>query len=255
MRCEKGVLNVSHELQGKVALVTGAARGLGRAIAQELAQKGAAIVINDIPAMEADAEHAIAALKALGVEAQFYPAFVNDEAQVSQMATDIGQIDILVNNAGINRDGTMKKATKADWDAVLDVNLTGPFVCTKVFVGPMRDRGWGRIINISSYVGRTGVFGTPYYAASKAGLIGFTKEVAIEMAKRGVTVNALAPGYIMTEMMMKYPQEQLDEITAKIPMGYWAKPEDIAYWAGVLASPRAHYMTGAVLDCNGGWYM
>ncbi len=246
---------VEKELHGKVALVTGSARGLGRAIALELAGRGAAIVINDLPVMEADAQHVVAAIRASGAEARFYPAFVSDEAQVTQMMADVGQVDILVNNAGINRDGTMKKAIRADWDAVLDVNLTGPFVCTKVFVGPMRDRGWGRIINIASYVGRTGVFGTPYYAASKAGLIGFTKEVAIEMARRGVTVNALAPGYIMTELMMKYSQEHQDAITAKIPVGYWAKPEDIAYWAGVLASPRAHYMTGAVLDCNGGWYM
>lgn len=243
------------ELHGKTALITGAARGLGRAIALELASRGAAIIINDIPAMAEEALKTVAQLHALGVGARFHAAFVNDEAQVEQMAAAVGQVDILVNNAGINRDGTMKKASKADWDAVLDVNLTGPFVCTKRFIGPMRDRGWGRIINIASYVGRTGVFGTPYYSASKAGLIGFTKEVATEMARKGVTVNALAPGYIETEMMLTYPQEQLDAISAKIPVGYWAKPDDIAYWAGVVASPRAHYMTGAVIDCNGGWYM
>lgn len=243
------------ELQGKVALVTGSARGLGKAIALELAGKGADIIINDISQMEAEALGTVAAIKALGVNARFYPAFVNNEADVARMAAEVGQVDILVNNAGINRDGTMKKSTKADWDAVIDVNLTGPFLCTRAFVGAMRDRGWGRIVNIASYVGRTGVFGTPYYAASKAGLIGFTKEVAIEMAKKGVTVNALAPGYILTDMMLKYPQEQQDAISAKIPCGYWAKPEDIAYWVGVVASPRAHYMTGAVIDCNGGWYM
>lgn len=243
------------ELQGKVALITGAARGLGKAIAFELAAKGAEIIINDISHMEADAIATVNELKALGVTARFYPAFVNSEEDVNRMAAEVGQVDILVNNAGINRDGHMRKATKADWDAVIDVNLTGPFLCTKVFVGAMAARGWGRIINIASYVGRTGVFGTPYYAASKAGLIGFTKEVAIEMAKKGVTANALAPGYILTEMMLKYPQEQIDAITAKIPCGYWAKPEDIAYWASVCASPRAHYMTGAVIDCNGGWYM
>jgi 3-oxoacyl-[acyl-carrier protein] reductase len=243
------------ELQGKTALVTGAARGLGKAIAVELASKGANLIINDIPQMEAEAARTIASLREMGVAARFYAAYVNSEEQVERMAAEVGQVDILVNNAGINRDGTMKRATKADWDAVLDVNLTGPFVMTRAFVGAMRDRGWGRMINIASYVGRTGVFGTPYYAASKAGLIGFTKEVAVEMAKKGVTVNALAPGYILTEMMLAYPQEQLDAITAKIPLGYWAKPEDIAYWAGVLASPRAHYMTGAVLDCNGGSYM
>lgn len=243
------------ELHGKVALVTGAARGLGKAIAFELAHKGADIIVNDIPHMESDALHTVEELKVLGVNARFYPAFVNNEEDVNRMAAEIGQVDILVNNAGINRDGHMRKATKADWDAVVDVNLTGPFLTTKAFVPLMAARGWGRVINIASYVGRTGVFGTPYYAASKAGLIGFTKEVAIEMAKKGVTVNALAPGYIATEMMLKYPQEQLDAITAKIPCGYWAKPEDIAYWAGVCASPRAHYMTGAVIDCNGGWYM
>lgn len=239
------------ELAGKVALVTGAARGLGRAIALELAAKGAQIIINDIPQMEADAAETIR----LAGGGRFYPAFVNQEAAVAQMVAEVGPVDILVNNAGINRDGTMKKSSKADWDAVIDVNLSGPFLCTRAFVGQMRERGWGRVINVASYVGRTGVFGTPYYAASKAGLIGLTKEVAIEYAKYGVTVNALAPGYIGTEMMLNYPEEQRNAITARIPVGRWAEPADIAYWAGVLASPRAHYMTGAVIDCNGGVWM
>lgn len=239
------------ELAGKVALVTGAARGLGRAIALELAAKGAEVIINDIPQMEADAAETIR----LAGGGRFYPAFVNQETAVAQMVAEVGPVDILVNNAGINRDGTMKKSTKADWDAVIDVNLSGPFLCTRAFVGQMRERGWGRVINVASYVGRTGVFGTPYYAASKAGLIGLTKEVAVEYAKYGVTVNALAPGYIGTEMMLNYPEEQRNAITAKIPVGRWAEPADIAYWAGVLASPRAHYMTGAVIDCNGGVWM
>ncbi|HLO02498.1 MAG TPA: SDR family oxidoreductase [Symbiobacteriaceae bacterium] len=239
------------ELAGKVALVTGAARGLGRAIALELAAKGAHVIVNDIPQMEADATETIR----LAGGGRFYPAFVNREEAVAQMVAEVGPVDILVNNAGINRDGTMKKSSKADWDAVIDVNLSGPFLCTRAFVGQMRERGWGRIINVASYVGRTGVFGTPYYAASKAGLIGLTKEVAVEYAKYGVTVNALAPGYIGTEMMLNYPEEQRAAITAKIPVGRWAEPADIAYWAGVLASPRAHYMTGAVIDCNGGTWM
>jgi len=246
---------VEGELKGKTALVTGAARGLGRAIALELASRGADVIINDIPPMEVQALHTVAEIQVLGVACSFYPAFVNNEEHVEQMVTAVGQVDIVVNNAGINRDGTMRRSAKADWDSVLDVNLSGPFLCTRAFLGQMRDRGWGRIINVASYVGRTGVFGTPYYAASKAGLIGLTKEVAIEVAKKGVTVNALAPGYILTEMMLNYPQDQLDAITTRIPAGYWAQPEDIAYWAGVLASPRAHYMTGAVLDCNGGVYM
>lgn len=243
------------DLLGKVALVTGSARGLGKAIAIELASKGADIIINDIPQMEADALKTVEEIKALGVNAKFYAAFVNNEAQVNKMVEEVGQVDILVNNAGINRDGHMRKAKKEDWDAVLDVNLTAPFVTSKAFVPQMVNRGWGRIVNIASYVGRTGVFGTPYYAASKSGLIGFTKEVAIEVAKKGVTVNALAPGYIMTEMMMNYPQDQLDAITAKIPVGQFAKPADIAYWVGVCASPRAYFMTGAVIDCNGGSWM
>jgi 3-oxoacyl-[acyl-carrier protein] reductase len=239
------------ELAGKVALVTGAGRGLGRAIAVELAGRGAHVIINDIPQMEAEAAETIR----LAGGGRFYPAFVNREADVAQMVADLGPVDILVNNAGINRDGTLKKSSKADWDAVLDVNLTGPFLCTRAFSAQMKERQWGRIINIASYVGRTGVFGTPYYAASKAGLIGLTKEAAVELARYGVTVNALAPGYIATEMMLHYPEEQRAALTAKIPVGYWAKPEDIAYWVGVLASPRSHYMTGAVLDCNGGIYI
>lgn len=246
---------MERELTGKVALVTGAARGLGRAIALELASRGADLIINDIPAMAETAAETVAAAGALGVKARFYPAFVNDEEQVNRMAAEVGQVDILVNNAGVNRDGTMKRSRKADWDLVIDVNLSGTFNCLRAFTPAMRERGWGRVINIASYVGRTGVFGTPYYAASKAGVIGLTKEVAVEMARHGVTVNALAPGYIMTDMMMGYPEEQRAKITATIPCGYWAKPEDIAYWAGVLASPRAHYMTGAVLDCNGGVWM
>ena len=246
---------MERELTGKVALVTGAARGLGRAIALELASRGADVIVNDVPNMAEVAAETVAAVEALGVKARFYPAFVNDEEQVNRMAAEVGQVDILVNNAGVNRDGTMKKSKKADWDFVIDVNLTGTFNCLKAFTPAMRERKWGRVINIASYVGRTGVFGTPYYAASKAGVIGLTKEVAIEMARHGVTVNALAPGYIMTDMMMGYPEEQKAKITAGITVGYWAKPEDIAYWVGVLASPRAHYMTGAVLDCNGGVYM
>jgi len=243
------------ELQGKVALVTGSARGLGKAIAIELANKGADIIVNDIPPMEAEALKTVEELKALGVNAKFYGAFVNVEEQVNKMAEEVGQVDILVNNAGINRDGHMRKTKKSDWDAVLDVNLTAPYVVTKAFLPQMISRNWGRIINIASYVGRTGVFGTPYYAASKAGLIGFTKEVAIEVAKKGITVNALAPGYILTDMMLQYPQEQLDAITAKIPVGSFAKPTDVAYWVGVCASPRAWFMTGGVIDCNGGSWM
>ncbi|BAD39790.1 3-oxoacyl-ACP reductase FabG [Symbiobacterium thermophilum] len=246
---------MERELTGKVALVTGAARGLGRAIALEMAARGADVIVNDVPDMAEVAAETVAAAQALGVKARFYPAFVNDEEQVNRMAAEVGQVDILVNNAGVNRDGTMRKSSKADWDLVIDVNLTGTFNCLKAFTPAMRERRWGRVINIASYVGRTGVFGTPYYAASKAGVIGLTKEVAVEMARYGVTVNALAPGYIMTDMMMGYPEEQKAKITASIPVGYWAKPEDIAYWAGVLASPRAHYMTGAVIDCNGGVYM
>jgi len=243
------------ELEGKLALVTGSARGLGRAIALELASRGADIVVNDVPQMEEVALKTVEEVKALGVNARFYPAFVNDEAQVNKMAEEVGPVDILVNNAGINRDGHMRKSKKEDWDAVIDVNLTGPFLCTRAFIPGMLQKGWGRIVNIASYVGRTGVFGTPYYAASKGGLIAFTKEVAIELARKGITVNALAPGYILTDMMKNYPKEYLDEITSKIPVQKWAQPEDIAYWVGVVASPRAWYMTGAVIDCNGGWYM
>ncbi len=149
------------ELQGKLALVTGSAHGLGHAIALELAGKGADIVVNDVPQMEETALKTVEEIKALGVNARFYPAFVNDEAQVNKMAEEIGPVDILVNNAGINHDGHMRKAKKEDWDAVIDVNLTGPFICTKAFIPGMVAKGWGRIINIASYVGRTGVFGTP----------------------------------------------------------------------------------------------
>ncbi len=161
----------------------------------------------------------------------------------------------LVNNAGINRDSTMKSATSADWDRVTDINLRGPFLCMKATINPMREQGWGRIINIASVVGKTGVPGTTYYAASKGGLIAMTKAVASEVGHRGITVNAVAPGCVETDMTRGYEGSVRDNILSRVPLGRFARPEEIAAAVLFLASPEASYITGTVLDVNGGYYM
>lgn len=241
-------------LSGKTALVTGAARGLGKAMAAALAGAGARVVVNDIPAAKDDLEKVAAETKGFAVTAN-----ISREDEVTAMRATVlekvGPIDILVNNAGINRDGLMKSASSADWESVLAVNLTGAFHCVKTFVNDMRDKRWGRVINIASVVGETGIIGTPYYAASKAGLIGLTKATAAEVARRGVTVNAIAPGYVDTQMTQVLPDDIKKNLIEQIAVGRFAKPEEIAACVVFLASEEAAYITGAVLNVNGGFYM
>ncbi len=244
-------------LQDKVALITGSGQGIGKAIALAFAREGAKIAVNDIFFNEQKARETASALRELGGEAEAFLADVSSEEQVNNMVLQIvqrfGRVDILINNAGINRDGLLHKGDLKNWDAVLQVNLTGPFLCTKAVLPSMRQNGYGRIVNMSSLTARTGIFGTGYYAASKAGLIALTRVTAAENSAKGITANALAPGYIKTDMMMKYPADQLKAITEKIPVGRFAEPEEIAEAALYLVS--APYVTGAVLDINGGFHI
>lgn len=242
----------------RVTLVTGAGQGLGKAIAMTFAREGAKLAINDVRFNEKQALETVAELRELGVEAELYLADVSNEAEVEEMVKNIlerfGRIDILVNNAGINRDGLVHKGDKTKWDAVMAVNLTGPFLCTKAVLPSMRQQKYGRIVNVSSVTARTGVAGTGYYATAKTGLIGLTKITAAENANKGITVNAVAPGYIKTSMMMNYPEDVINGIIAKIPVGRFAEPQEIAEAVLFLADDSSAYVTGSVLDINGGFH-
>lgn len=251
------------QLAGKSALITGASRGLGRAIAEAFAREGCAVAVNyvDIPGEDnaADAEAVVAAAQQMGVDAVALQAGVTDPEQVEAMVAAaierFGKLDILVNNAGIIRDRTIKKMSKDDWDAVIDVNLNGAFNCIKAVIDHMRDRREGRIISISSVIGQTGNIGQANYAASKAGIIALTKSVALELARRKVTANAIAPGFMMAGMTATLDQGILDAVVEKVPMGELGTAEDIAAAAVFLASDAARYITGQVLAVNGGLYM
>ena len=247
------------KINDRVALITGSGQGIGKAIALTFAREGAKIAINDISFNEAKALETVEELRKLGVEAELFLADVSQEEDVNSMVEKIiarfGRVDILVNNAGINRDGLLHKGNLANWEAVMAVNLTGPFICTKAVLPSMRAQGYGRIVNLSSLTARIGILGTGYYATSKAGLIGLTKVTAVENVTKGITCNALAPGYINTDMMNKYPAEQLKALIATIPVGRFAEPEEVADAALFLASDSSAYITGAVLDINGGSFI
>ena len=251
------------QLEGKVALVTGASRGIGRAIALKLAQCGADLALNYVDDPEGrnrqDAERVVAEIQQLGRRALLVEANVADEAAVDAMvaeaATQLGRIDILINNAGIVRDITLKKMTKQQWDEVIAVNLTGVFNCTRSALPLMREAGWCRIVSVASVVGQMGNIGQANYAASKAGIMGFTKSVARETARRGITVNAVAPGFISTQMLETVPEEVRASILSQIPAGRFGEPADVANVVALLASEEAGYLTGQVIHINGGVYM
>lgn len=241
----------------RVAFVTGASRGIGRATALSLCRAGFDIVVAS-PQIEANEELA-AEIRACSGEAMSVNLDVTSRESVKEAFARAlqarGRIDILVNNAGVTRDGLAVRMKPADWELVFQINLSGAFHCIQaVLPGMMRNR-WGRIINITSVVGQAGAAGQANYAASKAGLIGLTKSLAQEMASRGITVNAVAPGYIETDMTKVLPDETKQKILASVPLGRIGKPDDVAAAVKFLASEAAGYITGQVLAVNGGLYM
>jgi 3-oxoacyl-[acyl-carrier protein] reductase len=245
-------------LEGKVALVTGASRGIGKAIAIMLAQRGADIAVN-FAGNVAAAEATVAEIKALGRKAILVKADVANTAACADMVEEVikefGHLDILVNNAGITRDTLLLRMKEEDWDAVLNTNLKSVFNCTKAVVKYMMKARSGRIVNISSVVGVIGNAGQANYAAAKAGILGFTKTVAKEVASRGITVNAVAPGFVNTDMTKVLPEKVVANLKAAIPMAKLAEPEDIAKAVAFLVSDDAAYITGQTLHVDGGMVM
>ncbi|HNS32324.1 MAG TPA: 3-oxoacyl-ACP reductase family protein [bacterium] len=250
-------------LEKKVAIVTGGSRGIGSAIALQLASEGAIVAVNYVEDKDgknrADAEKVSGEIRNLNTGSIIVQADVSDIDQANQMANEVvskfGRIDILVNNAGINKDATLKNLDKQAWDAVISVNLTGVFNCTKAVIGFMSEAKSGRIINTASVMGQAGGFGISNYAASKAGIIGFTKSVAREVAGKGITVNAIAPGFIEVGMFNTIPEKIREVLLKQIPAGRWGKPEEIGKAVVFLASEDAAYITGQVININGGYYM
>lgn len=245
-------------LEGKTAVVTGASRGIGRAVALKLAEEGAAVVINyngsADKALEVKAE-----IEKNGGKAEVMQCNVSDfqacESFIKEVIAKFGRIDILVNNAGITRDGLLMRMSEEDFDAVIDTNLKGTFNCIRFVSRQMMKQRSGRIINLSSVSGVLGNAGQANYCASKAGVIGLTKSAARELASRGITVNAIAPGFINTEMTQVLPEKVKEASVSQIPLGTFGEPEDIAEAAAFLASEKARYMTGQVLCVDGGMAM
>lgn len=242
----------------KTAVVTGASRGIGRAIALKLAQDGANVVVN-YSGSQAKAEEVVAEIKALGQQAIAVQANVADADEVKALmgaAMDaFGSIDILVNNAGITRDNLLMRMKEDEWDSVMATNLKGVFLCTKAVARQMMKQRAGRIINVASIVGVAGNAGQANYVAAKAGVIGLTKTTAKELAARNILVNAVAPGFIATDMTDELPQEVKDAMLTQIPLAKLGQPEDVANVVAFLASEGANYMTGQTLHIDGGMVM
>ncbi len=243
------------DLTDRVAIVTGSGRGIGREIALKLAKEGADIVINDIgdiSVVEGVADE-VRAMKRRSMAVIADVTSADDVAELVKKTTDaFGKIDILVNNAGITRDQLLMRMSEEDWDQVININLKSVYLCTKAVVRQMTSQRWGRIISMASIVGIAGNAGQANYAASKAGIIGFTKAVAKEVASRGVTVNAIAPGFIETAMTKQLKESWIEEIKKRIPSGSLGTPQDVAAAVAFLASEEARYITGHVITVDGG---
>ena len=250
-------MSMEKRLEGKVALVTGGARGIGKAICARLAAEGAKIAIVDI--RQEVAEATAQEFAAAGIEARAYAANVakgeDAEATVAKVVEDFGKLDILVNNAGITKDTLMLRMTEEQWDAVMAVNLKGTFNFTKAAIRPMMKQRAGKIVNLASVVGRMGNVGQANYAASKAGVIALTKTTAKEFASRNIQANAVAPGYIITDMTANLPAAATEAFLKVIPCGHGGKPEDVANVVYFLCSSDSDYVTGQVINIDGGMLM
>ena len=246
------------KLSGRTALVTGASRGIGRAIALALADEGADVAVNYVSS-EVPAKQVVEQIQKMGRRAILAQADVADYPDTFRMAQDVlkefGHLDILINNAGINSDKTFVKMDHASWRKVLAINLDGVFNCSKVFIDQMIKQSWGRVVNITSVIGQIGNFGQANYAASKAGVAAFTKSLAKELAAKGVTVNAVAPGFIETEMVDAIPEKVRNRLLDQIPMRRFGKSEEVARACVYLCSRDGDYITGAELSINGGLFM
>lgn len=247
-----------NNLKDKVAVVTGGARGIGAAIARKLAGEGADIVVNDIAAGEAG-DQLIAELNAAGARAVFIAADISKTAEakrlIEESIAEMGRIDILINNAGIARDNLIMRMSEEEWDAVIAVNLKGTFNCVQAAARPMLKQRSGTIVNLASVVGVAGNPGQANYSASKAGVIGLTKTAAKELASRGIRVNAVAPGFIATDMTRKLPEEYTGKLKDAIPLGVFGTPENVADVVAFLAGDDAAYVTGEIIKIDGGLFI
>ncbi len=246
------------QLKGRTALVTGGSRGIGRAIALSLAQEGADVAVNYV-SNEGAAKEVVERIHAMGRKSMLAQADVADYPDTYRMGQEVlkqfGHLDILINNAGINSDKTFVKMDHASWRKVLAINLDGVFNCTKVFIDQMLQQGWGRVVNITSVIGQIGNFGQANYAASKAGVAAMTKSLAKELAAKGITINAVAPGFIETEMVSGIPEKVRQKLLGQIPMGRFGKADEVSRACVYLCSSDGDYITGAELSINGGLFM
>lgn len=245
------------DLDGKVAIVTGGSRGIGREIALKLAKRGADVAIN-YRSRSAEAEETARELEGMGIRSLVLQADLSNRSAARNLIRQVrdawGRVDILINNAGITRDKAMKNLSDDDWDEVLETNLGSVYATCSEAINIMMEQGYGRIVNITSFVGQAGNFGQANYAASKGGIIAFTKTLALEMAKHNITVNAIAPGFTETEMLAQVPANIREKIIARVPMGRFATPEEIAR-AVVFIAADGDYITGQQINVNGGVYM